>query len=310
MEKDFHYHLVYALARIARMKEPKTIAYASQFVDDNNEGQFEIDGKKIGFPEKIPANGGHFFPIMTQSLSIKSFDIYVQKYVYTPFHFLPGDNDVEIDGKKNPLSTTPNSQNAKALLEFALASGDAYQIGIAIHTYADTWSHQNFSGISEDWNSVYPWYNVFKSIAPNIGHAEAGHSPDVISDTWTDHRLASGKRKIKNSKRALDAAEGVYKMISKANNTAPTWSAIRKNIKSIIDSSDYDERIKKISQVLRAKRLGKIPAYDPNDWIDRALDKESGKVTMKQDFAKTDWHDFHQAAKSHFSFVLDRLKAL
>jgi hypothetical protein len=132
MEKDFHYYLVYALAKITRTRNPEEIAYSSQFVDDNNEGQFSVDGEQILFPEKIKADGGYYYPMMTQSLSPKSLDPYVQKYVYVPFHFLPGDNDVEIKDKKNPLSATPNSGNAKAILSGALESENPYLIGISV----------------------------------------------------------------------------------------------------------------------------------------------------------------------------------
>jgi len=45
MEKDFHYYLTYALAKITGSDWPETVAHSSQFVDDNNEGQFSVDGK-------------------------------------------------------------------------------------------------------------------------------------------------------------------------------------------------------------------------------------------------------------------------
>lgn len=40
MEKDFHYSLVYSIAKMTGYKKADIIAYASQFVDDNNEGLF------------------------------------------------------------------------------------------------------------------------------------------------------------------------------------------------------------------------------------------------------------------------------
>ncbi len=154
MEKDFHYYLVYSLAKVTGLPEPKTVAYASQFVDDNNEGQFSVDQEMVDFPDKLPVSGGYYYPIMTQSMSPKSLDPYVQKYVYVPFHFLPGDDNVVLrkDGKnlKNPLNTTPGSQNANVVLDAALAADDPYRLGIALHTFADTWSHQNFSGLREE----------------------------------------------------------------------------------------------------------------------------------------------------------------
>ena len=118
MERDFHYNLTYLMAKMTEHEGAKTMAHASQFVDDNNEGFFSIDGEQAVFPEKIRVNGGYYYPIMTQSLSPKSLNLYVQKYVYTPFHFLPGDNDVEIKDEQNSMSTTPNSKNARALLMF------------------------------------------------------------------------------------------------------------------------------------------------------------------------------------------------
>jgi len=307
MEKDFHYYLVYSMVKMTGYNDADIIAYASQFVDDNNEGFFSIDGHKTTFPEKIEAGGGYYYPIMTQSLSPKSLDTYVQKYVYVPFHFLPGDNNIEIDGKKNKLSTTPNSRNAKALLASALKSDNPYKLGIALHTYADTWSHQNFTGLHEAWNSVYPWYNVFKSVAPNIGHAEAGHSPDVISDTWTDHRL---DERINNQKRAFEATGEIYKALRGKSRTGPLWSEVKKDYKTIINASGYNERKKEISRLLGDNNMGAVPEYSENSWIDEALDKADEKIVMKPGFEMTHWHKFHQAAKAQFAHVLDLTKEL
>ena len=307
MEKDFHYDLVYSITKMTGYDKADIIAYASQFVDDNNEGMFSIDAQKAVFPQKIRENGGHYFPIMTQSLSPKSLDPYVQKYVYVPFHFLPGDNNVEIDNKKNRLSTTPNSQNAKALLRSALKSNNPYRTGIALHTFADTWSHQNFSGLHEDWNSVYPWYNVFKSVAPNIGHAEAGHSPDVISDTWTDHRLGE---KINNQNRAFEATGEIYKTLRNNSGNGPKWSDVKKSYRRIIKASGYDERRTRINDFLIDNNMGPMPKYLEHEWIDAALDKKGTEIVMNPDFVNTHWHRFNQAAKIQFAYVLDLIKEL
>jgi hypothetical protein len=309
MEKDFHYYITYSIAKLTGYDKADIIAYSSQFVDDNNEGQFVIDEGESSFPEKIPAAGGYYYPIMTQSLSPKSLDTYIQKYVYIPFHFLPGDNNVVINGKKNPLSTTPNSQNAKTLLNEALKSKNPYQIGIALHTFSDTWSHQNFTGLREEWNSVYPWYNVFKSIVPNIGHAEAGHSPDVISEDWIDYRIDKNK-KIVNRVRAFEAVAEIYKVMRRDSGNGPTWTEIKPHYKEIIDAFGYDERISKIASLLMDNHLGPIPKYSKDDWIGAALDKKEGKINMSDDFFNTDWYHFHQAAKVHFAAAMDVIKEL
>lgn len=307
MEKDFHYHLIYSLAKVAGCNHPDIIAYASQFVDDNDEGQFSIDGEEMFFPDKVKANGEYYYPIMTQSFSPKSFDIYIQKYVYIPFHFLPGDNNVDIEGIKNKFSTTPNSQNARFLLDEALESGNPYQIGIALHTFADTWSHQNFTGLHEDWNSIYPWYRIDKNIAPNIGHCEAGHSPDVISELWTDYRFGN---KINNQERAYEAIEQIYNLLRSKSGVSPQWGDVAADYKKIIETPNYDKRINAISDFLSVRQLGAIPGYNKNKWIDDALDNTGTEVIMKQNYIKTDWYKFHQAAKVHFAHVMDLIKDL
>lgn len=306
MEKDFHYHLTYAAAKLTGLKEPDVVAYACQFVDDNNEGQFSIDGTAEEFPEKLKAGGGYYYPVMTQSLSPKSLDSYVQKFVYVPFHFLPGNNNILIKGKKNPLSTTPNSDNAKIMVQKALESSNPYRIGIALHTFADTWSHQNFTGLREEWNAIYPWYNVFKSLVPNIGHAEAGHSPDVISEKWTDYRLQSGSRNIDNRQRALDAIETIYQILQNATSSGTPWKDIKSDFVKIIETEDYDSRIKATSEL-----VGGTPAYSKDEWIDAALEKKDNEeVSMKSDFLESHWYRFHQASKAHLALVLDLIKGI
>jgi hypothetical protein len=307
MEKDFHYFTIYSIAKITGFADADIIAYSSQFVDDNNEGQFSIDGSKSFFPEKIPSDGGHYYPIMTQSLSPKSLNPYVQKYVYVPFHFLPGDNTVIIDGKKNTLNTTPNSYNAKIIVKQALDSDNPYQIGIALHTYADTWSHQNFTGMQEGWNAVYPWYDIFKSIVPNIGHAEVGHSPDIISETWTDNRT---KEKVVNRIRALDAVGQIYRALRKKTGQGPNWGSIKPEFKKLMDANDYDDRKTKINALLHKNGLGEVPKYDKNSWIGDALDKSGNEVVMQPGFEDTHWHKFHLAAKTHFATVIELIKDL
>ncbi len=303
MEKDFHYFLIYAMAKVTGFEDADIIAFASQFVDDNNEGQFTIDGEDEFFPKKIPTNGGHYYPIMTQSLSPKSLDVYIQKYVYVPFHFIPGDQSQPIKNRINAYATTPASPFAKKVLKQALASNNPYRIGIALHSYADTWSHQNFTGLQEGWNSIYPWYNVFKSIVPNIGHAEAGHSPDVISEIWTDHRL---KKRIVNTDRAFKATSQIYQTLRRKTGIGPLWRDVSSDFKKIIHAADYDTRIAAIADFLDDP----IPYYRKDDWIDEALVRKGEKIVMRDDFEETHWCRFHQAAKAHFAQVMELTKIL
>ena len=290
---------------MTRLDYPEVVAYACQFVDDNNEGQFSIDGGEVVFPDKLRSGGGHYFPVMTQSLSPKSLNAFIQRYVYIPFHFLPGDNTVELNGQRNSLCTTPNSANSRAILKKALRSRDPYQIGIALHTFGDTWSHQNFTGVCEEWNAVYPWYKVFKSLAPNIGHAEAGHLPDIMNERWTDGRLKGEGKNVDNRQRALEAIKAVYETLRKETGQGPSWGEVKGEFRTIIEIDGYDDRIGETSSL-----VGGTPFYSKNDWMEKALIQQGTEVALRPGFEKTDWYRFHQAAKVHLARVADLIKEL
>ncbi len=132
MQRDFHYYVVYALAKEAGYgdNEANVIAYASQYADDNTDREYTVADSYgefyVGFPEKIGKSGDLYFPIITQAVNITSFKLSVQRYVFAPFHFIPGDNNIEINGKKNPLCTTKGCRNAVTLLQDALKNNDLY----------------------------------------------------------------------------------------------------------------------------------------------------------------------------------------
>lgn len=325
MEKDFHYHLIYSLVRCTGFDkcEAEVVAHASQFVDDNNEGPFEVEGGKILFPRKLSVNGGNYYPIMTQSLSPKSLDFYIQKYVYLPFHFLPGEGKKKIKGKRNPYSVEPGSPRAQKLLEAALDAGDLYGIGIALHTYVDTWSHQNFTALRENWNSVYPWYNLFKSYVPNIGHAEAGHAPDIISEQWTDHRLDD--EKVNNKERAIDAVEAVFARLSDYRGRH-SWKEVKEFYQKIVDAKSYDDRIKLSAHFVKERFGEDVPKYDKDLWVREALgtgeeeedlwvddvivERSIKQAQPLESLEETHWYRFQQAAKAQLAKAMELVKGL
>lgn len=57
MQKDFHYDIVYALAREAGYKDDEAyiIAHSSQYVDDNTDREYTVTDSYsdfyVGFPE-------------------------------------------------------------------------------------------------------------------------------------------------------------------------------------------------------------------------------------------------------------------
>ena len=203
MDIEFHYYMTYLTSAYAGL-EPKdalTLAYASQYVDDNDI-VCEVDKGK----------GSSYRNYISQTMNIlKPKDTLFR--IYPLFHFVPGDPMSKTawrkDGKMHWLNTTPNSKNANQIMDAALETDDLYRIGIAVHTYVDTWAHQNFIGYYDDFNSMK---TMLGSVAPNIGHADAGHNPDEPALVWRDPRLLD--ERVDNRDRFLEAAKCLYEKLA------------------------------------------------------------------------------------------------
>lgn len=343
MEKDFHHHIIYALAKIAGYDkkvaetgetEARIIAYASQYVDDNCDRAYTIKEVDVKLPDRLPVKDQYFYPTLTQAVDITATKLETQKYVFMPFHFLPGQDYKairNISGIYNPWCTVRNSENANKLVDNALASKGAYslyRIGIALHTYADTWAHERFTAFNEPWNKVLDWYKDFKALAPNIGHADVWHMPDQICKTWRDHRF--NEDPIDNKNRALEAIEKIYAKLYKKRKKTP-WKNIKGNLRAILqldsslDASDekkvYDARKKKIEEF-----IGEPISYEKDKWITEIIDFEveetdeydsfeslslrdkkrvARNIRLKDDFERFHWYKFQAAAKMQLSEVLE-----
>ncbi|MCP4393008.1 MAG: hypothetical protein GY804_01880 [Alphaproteobacteria bacterium] len=148
MQEDMHYYGTYAMARAAGLKKDicKTIATAAQFVDDNAK-RGSIVYKDNGRLD-ISATAHH--SIDKDNLNKKD-----QRQIWVPFHFLPGN---EGDTFEEKLICRENSDIVNEMLEYVISqSNKTYGIaliGIAAHVYADTFSHQGFSGISSNYNKT------------------------------------------------------------------------------------------------------------------------------------------------------------
>ncbi len=201
---EFHYYIIYALALRAGFSDgdAHTVAYSSQFVDSSL------------YAYRVITEHGQYETVVTQNYGW--WDDSFPRTVSLPFHFIPGDPAHSAarraDGATNRLTTTPGSSNARRLLVSALRTRDLRRVGIGLHTYADTWAHQNFSGVMEPWNAIDPSLRI-----PSIGHAQALRSPDDFSREWEDPRLLPDCQRIVNYERHLKAARAVYKFLCTFN---------------------------------------------------------------------------------------------
>lgn len=328
MDIEFHYWITGLVAFRAGFSrnEALTIAYASQYVDEND----------INYAILNRSDGKPYYNFMSQTMNIlKPKDTLMR--IYPLFHFIPGDPMAitarRRDGALHLLNTTPDSENANAMLDTAFKAHEdtrLYRIGIASHSFVDTWAHQNFIG----------WYSHHNQIvlkpAPAIGHAPAGHPPDWISHVWTDERLVDGE--VSNRDRFLDAAEALYKKYCAYQKSqgkedlSGEWPDVEADLISLCgptytgDNLQHQEtRIKNYK-----KRLSWFPEFDEEEWFDAAIDTEVRGLKDNPDgilhgftifkdrhywkegvrHEDSHWYRFQQAVKEHERFGIMQLSPI
>jgi len=249
MQKDFHFHVTDVLACKAGIEEPLIVAWANQYTDEL---------------KKARLHG-----IQTQSGILGNWaDRQIQRTVLVPFHFLPGDN------LEKTCVVTPDSRLARMLIDEA---GDFFELGIALHSFQDTYSHQGFTGWLEKENECFPWWYLGNP-QPPIGHAEMGVIPDVVSAEWTDLRTGIV---IDNRRRALACAKRTYEILCGFTEKENNWPDLRVEFQTLFAIRSYDERKKTLLKLGSGKRFSELTySKTYRDEFETAAAKQLGIVTM------------------------------
>lgn len=314
MNTEFHYWITGIIADHAGFDRDDTqiIAYSSQFVDDNDE---DISVFNDEF-DVTPSYTNHISQTMNFLLPRKDL-----MEIYPIFHFIPGDQGNAAkrkDGKVHPLNTTPDSSYAKLIIQAALDNAAAkyknkdrsglYRLGIATHSFVDTWAHQNFTGSYDAFN------DMGNAITPDVGHADALHHPDWVGHRWNDDRLVDPN--VSNNTRFIAAARRIYSLFSgfqasigKAG--TDKWNELESFLLGIYGAT-YSGDSEKGADERKDKYMAKVPwlpDYDDGYWQTAALDKKTvrngggddyvEKYFWKKDinYADTDWFKFQEAVK-------------
>ncbi|MHC4617247.1 MAG: DUF6765 family protein [Planctomycetota bacterium] len=279
MQKDVHYSLTYALALAVGIDDgaARQIAWADQRTDELTSA--ELHG------------------IQTQSAKLGNWgDRQVQATVLVPFHFLPGGEG------DNPWAVVADNKLSMLLVTAAGKSGNrTLRLGIALHALQDTFSHQNFTGWNEKYNSCFPWYYV-QSGLPNVGHAEMRAVPDIISAEWTDPRTGE---KIDNRERTLACARATHRYLwgvspsrtydAKADED---WQKLESGLREIIavtGCSAQEEYMERKYRIETFYTEGKqLPGYQQTD----------------AEFREFYHAEFVQAARGHLAAAMQLMKGL
>jgi hypothetical protein len=305
MNIEFHYYITYFLAKEAGFlpQHAEILAYSSQFVDTSIH-KFEISSQGSIYSIEPTQNYGFWAKDFAYS-------------AYLPFHFYPG------RAEKNWFAVKANSRAVKDLLIHALKQKNLYKMGIALHTFADSWAHDGYSGIIQKWNTVSE-----SSPLPPIGHAQAGKKPDLLEERSPKGMATS------NLEKYIAAAKKTYRYLCLYNGTSYededlqietlklVWMTSTGKIKPLRERiSDYSielavppfDRMLWYQQALidPPKPGDDFAGFDKLLWArDHILGKPLGirRLKAKDEFQHSHLYKWNEAAKYQRTWALSEIK--
>lgn len=315
MQQDFHYYATAVLARAAGFPEAEalTIAYAAQYVDDAQDGRDILVGNRQFSPLSTANDFGRYLDSKNQEVWLK---------VYLPFHFLPPG---PIASDQDDFITQPLGKLSEPLLQSVARETDAdpvfrlVRLGVALHTIADTWAHQAFSGRWNPENDVLELDSINQSdslldvmqeawrdltghaiaaIPLRVAHFQAQFWPDYPFLAWRARFAApgaGGRGHLRDNPREyLAAARYVHQVLGywpKPNGGRVTaWTDLAPTLKPILALAKVDRQARCMAWQHSFGHLfpehGGLPDYDRHAWEVAALD-EPLKQTPFSDLAAT-----------------------
>lgn len=216
MNINFHYFAVKTIARKAGISEKKAqmLASYSQLIDDFDiYAPIRLDNVPDfarHLAEKSTIGGWWFYPVTTGFNSNMDMARLIleenQRLITVPFHFVTKKslNQYPKDNSRQNYRSEPTHLNDGSLMSKMLSAACAkykeqknaenlMRIGMLIHTFADTYAHQSFSGLwgwendskvikvidnNDDKNLTSKYKSTIYENLPAIGHTNVYHAPD------------------------------------------------------------------------------------------------------------------------------------
>ncbi|KWZ53619.1 hypothetical protein WK57_32235 [Burkholderia ubonensis] len=238
MQIDFHHAVTYVAARLGGMPhdQASTVAHAAQYVDDATcDGPLQFDSGE----RYVRVTSSH------KMLNLTNAEKADNRLVWLPFHFLPGNaapppGCTPEEAFQYRLICKPDSEVARAMVADCIRRRDLpfalHRFGVALHTYVDTWAHQQFVGGVCDLNDLaevgvnddsaynaspaYAAMTGFRQKLANyladflpVGHAAATTFPDLPFIRWHFTRKNGETVQRDNPTDFLAAAGGAFNMV-------------------------------------------------------------------------------------------------
>jgi hypothetical protein len=345
MQIDFHHGVTYVVARLAGFDHPAAniIAYSAQYVDDaTNSGLIRFD------------NGFLFSRISSahKMLDYRNFQELSTHRVWIPFHFLPGNGGVSANQAPpndlvDKLICRPNSFVAQDMVRECIHqrqhSYSLQRLGITMHVYADTWSHQGFAGINHKVNEAVKLVDeqgkpdrqllnrltgFFIGEALPLGHGAVLSHPDKPFLRW-GYTNGRGEKIIRdNPTDFLTAADHLCRAMQRylAGNPDATVSGMpevdKRKIAELLQTIQDDKGTVRHQKWLAAIAEGKFSfgsatvtyvAKGKGSWkyealgTERLIDRQDEIFPYRPHFLNSPWKLFHDALQAHRFYVLHEL---
>jgi hypothetical protein len=209
---------------------------------------------------------------------------------------------------------------------------------MALHTYADTWSHQGFSGRRSRENDVDNFFvQIGNRYEPGellevprvglIGHLRLVHNPDHTHLVWRYDAPGQRRTRIERDNPAefLMAARQIHSWLCRFRGSPDDgWGSLEPEVAGLLATdADIEEKYSawRNSDALRDFGLAEDTAtydYDETAWRDRALipfraapekfePPDRVKWEARGDFWASDYGRFQRAAQVQRDFVLARI---
>lgn len=212
MQRDAHYYAILAFCRACGFKKDsaQVIAYASQFVDDAKINLMFLSNSSDLIEHDLIENKPAFFNMATchSYFRIKTFNYEAMVNNTCAFHFVPGCKGENFTKK---LRCKEESPVILDILEDVFLEDDLFKLGMSLHAFADSYTHQGFSGMLSKVNDIKnckaktkPYLGLydrilqvferfsqekydksFDLIMPAYGHGQAREYPDLPTLKWS-----------------------------------------------------------------------------------------------------------------------------
>jgi len=226
MMRDFHYYVIFALCRAVGFKldDAHTVAFASQFVDDARINLIFFEKSDFELEHDTVDNKPAFFNMATchNYFKVKTYNYEAMINNTVAFHFVPGAVGENFTKKLRCKEESPvildilhdliNEEFDGGDLNEGIKKENLIKLGIVLHAYADTFSHQGFSGMISKVNDIKnlaaSWkylsfgnkiiafiksfnfenekiVRLFDRFIPVYGHGQASTYPDFPCKDWS-----------------------------------------------------------------------------------------------------------------------------